>query len=242
MKCVHVGHQAGGGQGRAQNRLGGQIGPGLLGHHVGRVPGGPGVVLARTVKEMRPSRPLLVFDMGGFGPPQSVLEIVSGRERCLGIVDPAGETRRDLLDQPQIAIRVGERAEGSVARVPRVRAGLAGLDWEWRPVPHVAHVDASLEELVMSGLDVGDDQGGLDSSRRTRREPEAEGDRSRRTRGCELNKAKSVHRCNVVVESPTQLLVEDFGPIDVSHRDDVVLELYRNAGCFYWAHGSLLFP
>ena len=72
--------------------------------------------------------------------------------------DPAGEPRRDFLDQPRVAVGILEGAERTVARALRVAAGLPCLDWERRAVPHVTHVDATADELVMGRLDVGDDQ------------------------------------------------------------------------------------
>ena len=67
-------------------------------------------------------------------------------------------------------------------------------------------------------------------SRGARWEPQAERDRGRRAWGCELDEAEPVHRRDVIVEPPTQLLVEPLGPVDVSHGDDVVFELHRDAG------------
>src|SRR5580704_8209035 len=90
----------------------------------------------------------------------------------------------------------------------------------------------------MGRLDVGDDEGGLDPPRGARWEPQAERNRGRRAWGRELDKAEPLHRRHVVVEPPTQLLVEPFGPIDVSHRDNVVFEIHL--GYFGCAHGCLL--
>src|SRR5438270_640336 len=52
------------------------------------------------------------------------------------VSDPAGASRRDLLDQPYVAVRIVERAERSVAGAFRVRARLPRLDGEGRAVPH----------------------------------------------------------------------------------------------------------
>src|SRR5215470_755874 len=55
---------------RARNRSPGQVRPGLLGHQVGGVPGGPVLVLGRAVEKVRPPGALLVLDVGGLGPPK----------------------------------------------------------------------------------------------------------------------------------------------------------------------------
>src|SRR5690348_16499550 len=57
--------------------------------------------------------------------------------------------RGDLLDQPQIAVGIGEGAERPVAGALGIDAGLPGLGGEWRAVPHVTHVDAPAGELAM---------------------------------------------------------------------------------------------
>src|SRR5437016_5692813 len=66
-----------------------QITPGLLRHHVGGVPGGPVLVLARPVKEVRTPRALLALDMGSLGSPERVFQVFRGRERRFRGVHPA---------------------------------------------------------------------------------------------------------------------------------------------------------
>ena len=44
--------------------------------------------------------------------------------------------------------------------------------------------------------------------------------------GCELDEAEPLHRRNVIVEPPTQLLVERLGSVDVGHGDDVDFEIH----------------
>jgi hypothetical protein len=83
-----------------------QITPGLLRHHVGGVPGWPGLVLARPVKKVRPSRALLALDMGGLGTPQRVFQVFGGRERNLRGVDPSWVPSGDLLHEPQVAVGI----------------------------------------------------------------------------------------------------------------------------------------
>ncbi len=50
------------------DRSGGQVRPGLLRHHVGGVPGGPVLVRAGSVEQVRPPGALLVLGVGGLGP------------------------------------------------------------------------------------------------------------------------------------------------------------------------------
>src|ERR1700722_1906125 len=124
----------------------------------------------------------------------------------------AGEPRGHLLDDPQIAVGIVERAERPVAGALRVDAGLACLDRERRTVPDITYVDAELEESVMSRLDVRDDQGALRPAWRGRVQTQAERNGGRRARRRELNAAQSIHRYDVVVESPTQLPLHPLGP------------------------------
>src|SRR5262249_51865314 len=100
------------------------------------------------------------------------------------------------------------------------------LDRERRNVPDVTHVDATADELVTGGVDVGDDQPPLGRAGRARRESLAERDRGTRAWGCELDNAKAFHRGDVVVEPPAQVLIEVLGPVNVGHRDDLNLELH----------------
>src|SRR6266581_1001791 len=147
-------------------------------------------------------------------------------------------TRGDLLDEPQIAVGVIEGAEGSVAGALRVDAGLARLDGERRTVPHVTHVDATAGEAVMGRGDVGDDEVALGRTWRGLRESLAERDRGPRARGRELDDAEPVERCDVVVEPPTQLLVEPLGTVDIGHGDDHDFKV--ESACFGAAHWYLL--
>jgi hypothetical protein len=59
--------------------------------------------------------------VGGLRTPKRARQI--GR-RCEGRrrrVDASGQPRRDLLEQPAVAVRVVERGEGSVAGMRRIR-------------------------------------------------------------------------------------------------------------------------
>jgi hypothetical protein len=99
----------------------------------------------------------------------------------------------------------------------------------------------------MSRLDVGDDEPALGRAWRGRRESLAERDRGPRAGRRELDDTETFERCGIIVESPTQLLVEPLGSVDVGHGDDVDFEIHvdtanpRLAGCRYLgcAHGTL---
>src|SRR5690242_12497293 len=97
----------------------------------------------------------VVLAVGGLGTPKRTLQIRRGRERDAGGVYPAGEPRRDLLDQPCIAVGIVERTERPIARALGIDAGLPGLGGERRPVPHVTRVDAAADEFAMRRFDVG---------------------------------------------------------------------------------------
>ena len=93
-------------------------------------------------------------------------------------VDAPGQPRRDLLEQPAVAVRVAERGERAVAGVlgrgaADATARAVGLEpsARRRVVEHLADLDAARGELVARGLDVGDDQvQALGRARRGRRE------------------------------------------------------------------------
>ena len=90
--------------------------------------------------------------------------------------DPAGGPRRDLLDQPRIAVGIVEGEERPVAGALRVGAGLPCLTGKRGAVPNVTRVDAAADEVVMGRFDVGDDQRSLGRARRGRRDSVAERD------------------------------------------------------------------
>src|SRR5215472_12698498 len=144
-------------------------------------------------------------------------EIAHGQPVSAAFIRPGSgsgpEPRRDLLDQPRVVIGIGEARERPVAGALRVRARLPRLDRERRAVPDGAHLDATADELVIGGLDVGDDQFPLGRAWRGRRESLAERDRGPRARGCELDDTKAFHRGDVAVEAPTQALIELRVPI-----------------------------
>ena len=93
-------------------------------------------------------------------------------------------------------------------------------------MPDVTHLDAATDELGMGGLDVGDDQSAFGRAGSGCRESEAERHRGPGTGGRELDDPKAVQRGDVVVEPPTQALVELFGAVDVGNGNDLVFELH----------------
>src|SRR5215469_13979030 len=147
------------------------------------------------------------------------------------VSDSAGEPRGDLLDEPGIAVGIGEGAERPVAGALGVGAGLPCLRRERRAVPDLTRVDTTADKFAVGGYDVGDGQPPLGRARRGRRESLAERDRGRGARGRELDDAKAVQRGVVAVEPPTQALVELLGSVDVGYGDDVDLEVHIDHVC-----------
>jgi hypothetical protein len=80
-----------------------QLSASLLRHHVRRVPVGP-------VRIALPGT-LFVLSVGGLRAPKRTCQIA---HRCEGRrrgVDTPGQPRRDLLQQPAVAVRITERGE-----------------------------------------------------------------------------------------------------------------------------------
>src|SRR5215469_12927448 len=139
--------------------------------------------------------------------------------------------RRDLLDQPRIAIGILEGEERAVARALGIRAAQPRLHGERRAMPHPTRVDATADEFGMGRCDVGDDQRTHGRARRGRSYSLAERDRARGARGRELDDADVLRRGVIGVEPPTQPSVELLGSLDVGHGDDVDLELHVDLFC-----------
>ena len=150
-----------------------------------------------------------------------------------GGVDPAGQPRRDLLQEPAVAVRVGERGKGAVGGVAGRRpthatARAVGRELRARRagVENLADRGAMGDEIRARSLDVGDNQikppGGAG---RGRRDVGAELDRARRAGRRELDDAETIIEAEVGVEPPAEPAVEGLGPIDVRDRDDDRLEL-----------------
>jgi DNA-binding CsgD family transcriptional regulator/tetratricopeptide (TPR) repeat protein len=98
-------------------------------------------------------------------------------------------------------------------------------------VPHVAHVDTTVGEIVVGRLDVGDDQDRLGRAGGGFNQPFAESDRAAGARGRELDDAKPVHRRDVVVVACriARALADDGAWDELTARH---LELARRAGAF----------
>ena len=131
---------------------------------------------------------------------------------CGGRSLPAWQARSDLLDEPQIAVGIVEGTERPVAGALWVGTGLPCFGGERRPVPHVKHVDATLDEIVMGHLDVRNNKRALNRARSGRWESPAEGDRGSRSRGRVPDEADPLHRRHVVVEPPTQSVLGGWLP------------------------------
>src|SRR5262245_56947261 len=102
--------------------------------------------------------------MCGLRSPHCTCQIRSGCECRLRGVDSAGQTSRDLLQQPAIAVRVVKRCERAIRSVigcgpADATAGAIGLELSARRfwVEHFADVDAAGDEFLACSLDVGDD-------------------------------------------------------------------------------------
>src|ERR1700758_3734325 len=84
--------------------------------------------------------------------PARVMPVPSARSVAAGVAS------RDLLDDPGVAVGIGESAKRPVARALGVGTRASRLDREWRAVPDVGDLDAAADEFGVCGLDVGDDQ------------------------------------------------------------------------------------
>jgi hypothetical protein len=142
------------------------------------------------------------------------------------VSDSAGQPGRDLLDQPCIAVGIGEGEERPVARALWVRAGDPCLGRERRAVPHLTGLDATADQIVVGRFDFRDRQPAHRRARRGRGDSLAERDRGGRTRRGELDKANTVCRGDVIVESPPQPFIELLGSLDIGYGDDVDLRVH----------------
>src|SRR5262249_28401058 len=95
------------------------------------------------------------------------------------VSDSTGEPRRDLLDEPRIAIGILKGEERPVARALGIRAAEPCLHGERRTMPHLTRVDATADEFGMGSRDVGDDQRADSRTRRGGSYSLAECDRAR---------------------------------------------------------------
>jgi hypothetical protein len=93
-----------------------QLFAGLLRHHVRGVPVAP-------VRVALPGA-LLVLAVGGLRTPERARQVACGAERSRGRVDASGQPRRDLPQQPAVAVWVAER--GKVRVIGRGPADATG--------------------------------------------------------------------------------------------------------------------
>src|SRR5215469_14437197 len=123
---------------------------------------------------------------------------------------PAGESLRNLLEQPAIPVRIRKCCEAAVRTALGVGTRLALFDvvQAW-PVPGLAHVCAVTDQLLPCGLDVLDDQKQIVyRAWRRSRGALAELDRCRRARRRELHHSVVVVYRYIGVQAPTEALVE----------------------------------
>src|SRR3954452_8335247 len=139
-------------------RLRGEGGAGLLSEHVGGVPVGPLFITYAAVA-------CLVFAVRGGGTLQCLLKVGNRCVRRRRGIETAWQAFGDLLEQPLVAVRV---AEGDERRVTRGRVGASTDAITRTVVPELcaggtgmkplAHFDSASREVVVRGLDVGDDE------------------------------------------------------------------------------------
>src|SRR5262245_9582524 len=118
-------------------------------------------------------------------------------------VHASGQSHRDFLQQPAVAVRIAERGERGITAPLRIRAAERRLS-RTGTVDHFAHVDAATDELGTRGHDIGHDE--VKSACRARwgrGDPFAEVDRARRAWRRELYDPKLVTDREVGVEPPT---------------------------------------
>jgi hypothetical protein len=136
--------------------------------------------------------------------------------------------RRDLLNEPCIGIRVSEGKERTVAGVRRIGAGNPRLWRERRSVPNVARTDTTAGDFGMCCFDVRDNKSCHRRARRRGSYAFTERDRASRPRRRELDDANVLCRGDILIQPPTQSLIELFGSLDIGHGDDVHLEVHGN--------------
>src|SRR3984885_3091843 len=219
----------------------GQLFPRLLAHHVLGVPVRPvGVGFAC---------PLLVFPVRGFRAAQCLRQFT--RRRVLRVAGhTTGQSRRDLLKQPAVAVRIMERGKRTVAPMVRIRTadaeppkkvGLIGTGvLAAGIVEHLTDFDTAIDQLAAGSRYVGDDQ--VQTLGRTgcrRGDVPSEDDRASRASRRELNHAEVATVVVVGVEPPAEVPVEVLGAINIGDGDDQYLELMsyfrdsRVAGCAF---------
>src|SRR5262245_29641161 len=167
--------------------------------------------------------PLLVLAVRRRRTPECGGELGRRGECCVVRVHASRQSRGDFLQQPAVAVRIGERGERGIAATLRIPA----VDEAFRTtVKQCAHVSATIDELGTRRLDVGNDEIEiLRRARHGRRDSLAEVDRAGRAWRRELYDPEIVTPGDIGVEPPTQAAVKALGAIDVRNGDDDDLEL-----------------
>src|SRR4029079_8407861 len=115
---------------------------GLFCNHVGGIPVGPVLVALATGA-------LFVLAMRGLRASKGIGQVDHRYELGLGAIDPAGKSRRDLLQQPAIAVGVAECGERGITAARRIGAADRRRAWT-DAMKHFAHRDAATRELGAS--------------------------------------------------------------------------------------------
>ncbi len=120
-----------------------------------------------------------------------------------------------------LGIRAADAAPSEQVRLVRAGAHVALV------VEHLTDRDATGEQLLAGGLDVGDDQiQALGGTGRRRGDVLAEDHRGAGARRRELEDAEVVTLDELGVMPPAELAVELLGAIDIRNRDDDDFELH----------------
>src|ERR1700730_7465107 len=145
----------------------------------------------------------------------------------------SGQARRDLLEQPGIAIRVVEHGEGEVAAVTGVWSTDATvalrteLSTRFQSMEHLTDLDTAGSEFFASSFNIGNDQvETLGRTRSGRRYLRAELERTPRAGRRELDDPESVVEWEIDVEPPPKLCVKRFRAINIRDWNDDHLELH----------------
>ena len=168
-------------------------------------------------RRIRPPDVLLVLAVRNRRAAHRVRQVSRGCECRLARVDSSGKPLRDLLQQPFVAVRIGEgreRAVGSVLGVGAAEAtgsALCELRARRAGVEDLGDFHSKRGELGARRLDVRDDQvKALGTARLGRCELRAELDRGARPGRRELDYAEAVVERKVGVEPPPESRVELF--------------------------------
>src|SRR6185369_1323471 len=98
---------------------------------------------------------LFVLAVGSLGTPHCARQVACGAERRYAGVDASGQSRRDFLQQPTVAIGIAERSHRAVGAPLRIWTADRTVRTE---VEDLANVDARGDDRVAGGFYVGNDQ------------------------------------------------------------------------------------